>query len=132
MRRRVIGSVGAAIGVAGALAGCGGSSTPVFTIKANLKGDVAYLVVHTAVPQSAVAPVLLRAIRSVGAVAFTSTGRPATVSLDCNQHTTIGSSGIPAATLHPYTGKDVSIEVYGTGSFADGICSGFLSRATHG
>ncbi len=131
MARRIIGGVGAAIGVAGALAGCGGGSSHSFTIKADNKGDVAYIVVTTPAPEQAVAGVLLGTTRSAGAAAFLTTASP-TLPFDCKGHAKIGSSGIPASALHPYTGDDVSIAVYGIGSFADGVCSGLIPSAVRG
>jgi hypothetical protein len=113
-----------------ALAGCGGGSGNSFTIKANESGHVAYLVVTTAIPHRVIEPLLVNGMQSYGAAAFVTSSKP-TGALDCRSNRALDVLGIPdiptfGASL-TYALSKVSIEVYGTGSFADQVCSDLLS-----
>jgi hypothetical protein len=114
----------AATGVVVALAGCGGGSGNSFTIKADSSGHVAYLVVTSDLPRRALEGDLRNGMRSEG-TAFVTTNNPAGAH-DCSWHGSLGSigiPGIPALDLHRYSSGKVTVDVYGSGSFADGICS---------
>ena len=119
----VLGATVAAI----ALAGCGGRGPgKSFTLKIDYSGDVAYIVVATPASTRAVERVMLEGVRHAGVAAFVTTNKP-TGALDCSDHATIGQNGPTPLVLHPYVGDDVSAQVYGGGSLADGICSGLQS-----
>ena len=108
-----------------ALAGCGGGSGNSFTIKEDYSGHVAYLVFDTAIPHQALERVLVDAMRSSGADAFVTSNKP-TGPLDCSWHGAYGLIGIPDIpfmALHRYDTSNVSVKVYGTGSYADRVCS---------
>lgn len=108
-----------------ALTGCGGGSSNSFTIKADESGQVAYLVFDTAIPHRALERVLVDAMQSSGADAFVTTTAPAG-SLDCNWHGAfdlMGVPDIPFMALHRYDMSNVSVKAYGSGSYADSVCS---------
>ena len=115
-----------------ALAGCGGGSRAgnSFTIKANESGHVAYLVVTTAIPHKVIEPILVTSMQSYDAAAFVTTSKPAGA-LDCRSNRDLNVLGIPDIPVFGvglrYALSKVLIEVYGTGSFADQVCSDLLS-----
>jgi hypothetical protein len=118
----VLGATAAAVG---ALAGCGGGSGNSFTIKADDAGHVAYLVVDSAIPRRALAPVLINGMQSEG-MAFVTSSKPVGA-LDCSWRGAfdmIGIPGIPTFALQRrYDTANVSVKVYGSGAFADSVCS---------